>query len=60
MWLQVFKEAQGMKETFLFLYKKKQIVHSYERETSNDVPATPLFACYLRSIGNASEVHLAF
>ena len=29
------------------LQKKKQIVHSYERETSSDVPTTPLFACYL-------------
>ena len=25
MWLQVFKEAQGMEEIFLELYKKKQI-----------------------------------
>ena len=39
-----------MKEIFLELYKKKQIVHSYERETSSDIPTTPLFACYLWSI----------
>ena len=39
-----------MKEIFLEPYKKKQIVHSYERETSSDVPTTPLFACYLWSI----------
>ena len=39
-----------MKEIFLKLYKKKQIVNSYERETSSDVSTTPLFACYPRSI----------
>ena len=39
-----------MKEIFLELYKKKQIVNSYERETSSDVSTTPLFACYPRSI----------
>ena len=48
--MQIFKEARGMKEIFLELYKKKQIVHSYEREISSDVPTTPLFACYLWSI----------